>query len=458
MEKGEEYAENWLQGPAIEGVKYSWDKNVAFEGKASLCIEKTVNRYFPIAGWSQTVDRKGDMPFLEVSAQVKTKKMFKAVLDVIFLDENDMPISHEWAAYIGDKTGSSPPANHDWKKYSGIVKIPEGTAKISVELQDYGPGKVWFDDIQARYVQSKTQTSAAARVRDNIIEGVGWGKVKVGMSRHDLLEVLGNPDNDPASDWLRWNDKHIECTFHTGATGVSEVRFNPGFKAALANGIKVGSPAGKVQECYGEMPTPTIERDNGAKEYEYSDKGILLWTHEGKITQIVVFKPYNTGSNTDATQTPDGEKIIEGVGWGKVRVGMNRHDLFEALGNPDNDPASEWPNWNQKHIECSLHPGGTEVTEIRFNPGFQGSLANGVKLGSPAGDVQKFYGNNPTNSFKRDNGAQQYEFGDKGIMLWTYQGKITQIIVMKPSKAGNPPASEHIHPQMKPRRANRRAT
>ncbi len=160
-ETGEDYADDWIEGQPIDGVKYVWDKHMACEGKASLCIKKTINRYFPIAAWSQTVKRTGDLPLLEVSAQVKTKKMFKAILDVTFLKANDQPISHKWAAYIGAKDVGDPPANHDWKKYSGTVEIPPGTAKICIGLQDYGPGTVWFDDVQARYA------TAAADIRRN---------------------------------------------------------------------------------------------------------------------------------------------------------------------------------------------------------------------------------------------------------------------------------------------------
>ena len=159
-EEGEDYADQWIQGQPVSGVEYVWDKKVAFAGRASLCIKKTVNRYFPIAAWSQTVKRTGDLPVLEVSAQVKTKKMYKAILDVAFLDESDQPISHKWAAYIGAKSDGDPPANHDWKKYSGTVPIPEGTAKLCIGLQDYGPGTVWFDDIQARYLAATADNTA----------------------------------------------------------------------------------------------------------------------------------------------------------------------------------------------------------------------------------------------------------------------------------------------------------
>ena len=151
VEAGGETPEAWEQGAAIDGVKYSWDKAVGSEGKASLCIEKTASRYFPIAQWSQTVERTGSSSTLAVSAQVKAEKMTKAILDVIFLDKDGQWISHQWASYIGSKKNGQPPANHDWKKYAGNVKIPPKTATITIALQVYGPGKVWFDDVQARY-------------------------------------------------------------------------------------------------------------------------------------------------------------------------------------------------------------------------------------------------------------------------------------------------------------------
>ncbi len=72
---------------------------------------------------------------------------------MIFLDGIGDWISHEWAAYIGAKEANDPPADHDWNEYSGRVKIPQGTKKIQVGLQIYGPGKVWFDDVRAEYVK-----------------------------------------------------------------------------------------------------------------------------------------------------------------------------------------------------------------------------------------------------------------------------------------------------------------
>lgn len=151
-EGGKEPAE-WQRGAKVDGVVYSWDRNEAQQGKASLCLHKTANRYFPIAEWYQIAERTTDSPVLQVSAQVKAERVSKAVIDVVFLDENGESISHKWAAYIGAKAGQDPPADHDWREYTGKVTIPERARKLQIGFQIYGPGKVWFDAARAEYVK-----------------------------------------------------------------------------------------------------------------------------------------------------------------------------------------------------------------------------------------------------------------------------------------------------------------
>jgi RNA polymerase sigma factor (sigma-70 family) len=150
-EEGTDSPAHWSKGNDVDGVEYLWDRNTAKKGKASLCLHKTANRYFPIADWRQTIERAADKRALRLSAQVKAERVTKAILDVSFLDGNGDMISHKWAAYIGAKEANDPPANHDWKEYAGRVEIPEGAKKIQVGLQIYGPGKVWFDEVVAKY-------------------------------------------------------------------------------------------------------------------------------------------------------------------------------------------------------------------------------------------------------------------------------------------------------------------
>ena len=92
------------------------------------------------------------MPRLKVVAFVKAQKTTKAILDVQFVDHEGQR-THKWAAYIGAKEAGDPPVTHDWKKYEGVVAIPEGTEKLIVAAQIYGPGEVWFDDVAAEYTR-----------------------------------------------------------------------------------------------------------------------------------------------------------------------------------------------------------------------------------------------------------------------------------------------------------------
>jgi RNA polymerase sigma-70 factor (ECF subfamily) len=153
FEEGDKTPKHWSQGADIDGVQYIWDKENGKQGKASACLHKTAQRYFPIAQWYQVVDRKGEKPALRVAAQVKAEGVTKAIIDVIFLDEKDEWIEHHWAVYIGAKDPKDPSVSHDWKEYTGRVAIPQSAKKIQIALQIYGPGKVWFDDLRAEYTK-----------------------------------------------------------------------------------------------------------------------------------------------------------------------------------------------------------------------------------------------------------------------------------------------------------------
>ncbi len=142
--------EGWTTGARIPGVEYLWSRDAGHSGKASLCMKKTANRYFPIAQWSQTVKREGDLPRLKVWAWVKADHVTKAILDAQFVDAGGNR-THAWVVYIGPKEPDNPPFTHDWKRYQGVVEIPANTQQISVAPQVYGPGKVWFDDLGAEY-------------------------------------------------------------------------------------------------------------------------------------------------------------------------------------------------------------------------------------------------------------------------------------------------------------------
>src|SRR5690606_3094947 len=98
------------------------------------------------------VPHDGDALNLEVSVKAKSVDASKAIVDVQFLGDEDKWLGHRWLAYVGAKDEGDSPANHDWARYSGVVAIPQGTKRLGIALQMYGPGEVWFDELTARYV------------------------------------------------------------------------------------------------------------------------------------------------------------------------------------------------------------------------------------------------------------------------------------------------------------------
>ncbi len=151
FEEGTDSPAGWQMGAQLDGVTYTWDRSAAHTGHASLRLDKSVNHYFPIAQWFQQVPNSSTARRLKVSAWVKARQAYKATVDVQFSADGEQ-WTHQWAAYIGARDPGDPPADHDWKRYEGMVNIPEGTKQILIGLQIYGPGTVWFDDIDASYV------------------------------------------------------------------------------------------------------------------------------------------------------------------------------------------------------------------------------------------------------------------------------------------------------------------
>jgi hypothetical protein len=49
-----------------------------------------------------------------------------------------------------------------------------------------------------------------------------------------------------------------------------------------------------------------IDRNNGVKMYQYSKTGILFWTFQGRIAQIVVFEPNSANLPTDIPKAAGG--------------------------------------------------------------------------------------------------------------------------------------------------------
>jgi predicted esterase len=161
FEQGQKSPTGWRQQGNIPGVEYLWTDAEASDGKRSLGFQKTENRYFPIATWIRTATLRDDAANVEVSVMIKAAGATKAVVDLAYLNAQGRPLGHKWLAYIGAQEENDPPANHDWGRYASVVAIPRGAKKLALGLQMYGPGAVWFDQLEARYVNAPAGRDAA---------------------------------------------------------------------------------------------------------------------------------------------------------------------------------------------------------------------------------------------------------------------------------------------------------
>ena len=263
LEQGKDRPDGWDKQGDVPGVKYIWDMQVASEGKASLCLHKTVDGHYPIAQWVRSIEHTSQDVRLMVSAMVQADGVAKATLDVLFLDKDGEWIKHEWVAYIGPKKAGRRPFTHSWELYSGQVDIPENTRDIVVGLQMYGPGRVWFDEIEVAYVPRviepikpmsdleidnlmgeawqlfRTQTNAEAQAKFEIIvqqrpalasayQGLAWAQLNGGKKLNAVKTfekcLSLDPKNAAALNglgWIAYTDKKYDEAISLWDRGVT---------------------------------------------------------------------------------------------------------------------------------------------------------------------------------------------------------------------------------------------
>ena len=121
-----------------------------------------------------------------------------------------------------------------------------------------------------------------------VIEGFGVGPFRLGAKRDELIKALGKPDNDPRSQWLKWDGKGIHCIIVDENIGARELRFEKGFRGQLADGVKIGSTEADLIKAFGQ---PDKVNDDGAtKRLDYTSRGITAFLNNGKLFQLVLAK------------------------------------------------------------------------------------------------------------------------------------------------------------------------
>jgi len=130
---------------------FRWGEGVGYKGSRGVQLVKSEG-HFPLVGLVQSFDAPRENALLQLSAWIRTEKVGKAILDVLFLDGNEEWIHHIWIQPIGWTWGSG---NHDWKRYTGYAYVPANTKKIEVALQMFSPGTIRVDDFECTLMKAR---------------------------------------------------------------------------------------------------------------------------------------------------------------------------------------------------------------------------------------------------------------------------------------------------------------
>jgi hypothetical protein len=139
-----------------------------------------------------------------------------------------------------------------------------------------------------------------------IVPGRGTDEVQVGMSRQQVIDMLGEPaDIQENGRWLSYQEEYSLGFRFDNLDRVSEIHFLAGFKGRLPSRIQIGSKTLDVFQAYGS-PLERREVPAGSDDGEdrvlyilpegyritYHRPGLALrFSPVKRVTRIIVFQP-----------------------------------------------------------------------------------------------------------------------------------------------------------------------
>jgi hypothetical protein len=139
-----------------------------------------------------------------------------------------------------------------------------------------------------------------------IVPGRGTDEVRVGMSRQQAIDLLGEPEEiQEEGRWLEYEQGYGLTLHLDDLDRVSEIHFLKGFKGHLPSRIQLGSKTLDVYQAYGN---PLDRREIPAGPDDEEDRVLYIMPEESRIcyrrlgiafrfspvkrvTRMVVFQP-----------------------------------------------------------------------------------------------------------------------------------------------------------------------
>lgn len=273
--------------------------------------------------------------------------------------------------------------------------------------------------------------------------------------RHYLKEIekeLSDIDSDLRKSIINEIQEHLDDKFQVVNSSI------PDTEVSSEDVKKILDDFGEPKEIASEYKRQLLdEQESYPRRRKSSTKVIILVL---AILVIVVFVIiaglFLVGEDKEEPENT----IYEGIGLSSIQIGDDLDKVLDIYGDPEDriDSGNNlWLGYREKEgIDFLLNNQSEEIIEIRFNPGFSGSLENGISIGSMLGEVLNQSGGalnstiiNATESHNYSHGWDRvlyeivddtgemvsYKFIDakKGILFWfDSSGMSIQIIVFTP--------------------------
>ncbi len=212
-----------------------------------------------------------------------------------------------------------------------------------------------------------------------------------------------------------------------------------------------GAPAEIAEEYRHQMLDSHRRRPSGGRRMiPIIAVGVVVLMLAACIVFFLVDPGDKEGDNT----------ILEGVGTEGIQIGDNYDKIIDRYGKPESESETDTHIWVvyrvKKGMDFLLSKNTGGIVEMRFNPGYSGSLGSGVTLGSDLDSVLDSYegalriartNQDGLNNFIYGSNRVLYEVVDdrgnvtaykfvhakSGILFWFDTDKlVTQIVIYKP--------------------------
>lgn len=376
FEIGERLPKGWKSGARVPGVEYVYDKKSGSTGNRSLSLQKSVQRYFPIAQWFRTIPAP-DSPAVNLSVKVRAKAVTKAIIEVQFLDASGKFISKKWVSYIGAKQADDKPVSHDWKEYSGIAEIPAKTEQLLIGLQIYGPGQVWFDDVKvttAKPSVATPTTSDATTIKVNNVNAqyIYESPRKLNTSGNGLLIVL--PGGDGSA-----NFRPFVSSIHKQSVGADFALAQPIAKKWSADQRIVWPTSTNTVDGMKYSTEELIAQviDDVGKQIKLDPQRIILlaWSSSGSAAYATMLQKETAVSGAVLAMSVFKPDYLPSLANGKHRRFYILHSLEDRV----------CPYWMAQKASTQLTENGAKVEMAEYKGGHGwhgdvfGNLSRGLK-------------------------------------------------------------------------------